>query len=75
MLIHWYQCKKGIDEVTDQNVFKEPLIVAFGTRGDKLMENIALAAAVYLDPRLHHAKSSTKLLGAMEKDIEAHLLN
>lgn len=63
MLIHWYKCKKGIDELAEQNVFKEPRITAFNSRGDKLMENIALSAAVYLDPRLHHSKSHTKLLG------------
>lgn len=36
------------------------------------MENISLASAVYLDPRLplHHEETSPELLGKLVKDVE-----
>lgn len=34
------------------------------------MENIALASAVYLDPRLHYEESAPEMLGELVGDVE-----
>lgn len=74
LLIHWYRCERDIGKVDDLNRFVGPLRKAFEKRGDKLMENVALASAVYVDPRLHHDRTSPNLLGALAKDAEVILL-
>lgn len=74
LLISWWKCKQGIDSIdAESNPFVELLLKAFDKRGDELMSNPALSNAVYIDPRLHHRKSSSKLLNNMENSIEVVL--
>jgi hypothetical protein len=52
------------------NEIAAEMVRAMDSRSGKLMENLALALAVFIDPRLHHKTSSKKLLGEFENDIE-----
>lgn len=71
MLVSWFRCKQAISSLDiTENPLVNPLIEAFDKRSDQLMENPALAAAVYIDPRLHHNKSSRRLLGDMTPMVE-----
>lgn len=39
------------------------------------MGNLALASAVYLDPRVHYDGSAPELLGDLVTDVEVKLIN
>lgn len=74
LLISWWKCKQVIVKIdAESNPFAKLLVKAFDKRGDELMSNPALSNAVYIDPRLHHNKSSPKLLNNMENSIEVIL--
>lgn len=66
----WYKCKKELEKISVTNAFVEKLKKSFDDRGKVLMENAVLATAVYLDPRMHHRRSSDKLLGKLKDDAE-----
>jgi hypothetical protein len=46
---------------------------AFEKREDLLMKNPVLAAAVYIDPRMHHKNSPKALLGELEQTAEVRI--
>jgi hypothetical protein len=53
-----------------RNKIAEEMFKAIATRSDQLMENLALASAVYIDPRMNHKTSSKKLLGGLKNQLE-----
>jgi hypothetical protein len=67
----WYQCRHKISKCCESNPFKSPLTDAFIAREEQLLQNLSLTAAVYVDPRLHHNKTSPELLGSLAEDSEA----
>lgn len=71
MLVSWFRCKQALSSLDiEENLLVNPLIESFDKRSDQLMENPALAAAVYIDPRLHHNKSSRHLIGDLTPVVE-----
>jgi hypothetical protein len=69
----WWKCKKTIHALDSSNPFKAPLMEAFEKREDLLMKNPVLAAAVYIDPRMHHKNSPKALLGELEQTAEVRI--
>jgi hypothetical protein len=67
----WSRCQRKLAELSDEgNEIAAEMVRAMESRSGKLMENLALASAVFIDPRLHHKTSSKKLLGDFESEIE-----
>lgn len=62
----WFRCEREISKIGKTNPFGEALDV----RGNKLMENVALATAVQVNPRLHHDETLREMLGDIVVDVE-----
>lgn len=56
-----------------ENPLLKTLVESFDKRSDQLMENPVLAAAVFIDPRLHHNKSTARLLGEVKPVVEVYI--
>lgn len=75
MLVSWFRCKKTLSSLNvTENTLQKPLVESFDKQSDQLMENPVLAAAVYIDPRLHHNKSTAHLLGVVKPMVEVYFL-
>ncbi|GBP01583.1 hypothetical protein EVAR_68583_1 [Eumeta japonica] len=69
----WLNCEIELEDIGEQNKFAGDLLSAMKTRKVRLLENDAVIAALYLDPRFNY-QNSTFLSEVDKSKAMAHLI-